>query len=361
MRKRILLWVISLLLVALLAGCTLARPEIADTAGNGQGDMFCGFYLVYDRWENEDGHVLDINSDTEQMLLAYTKKSGMDKDLPAYVTKSGSSIGEVALSVGGKEGEEAAIDIKGTIYLVDDEDQSLQEQGYREIWLQDDVVQAFRDFYVQPPEDMGREDLLPPGETIIVYISREQIDMHGPELEKIAGDAGIHLILKSESPKRLTSIPVYQRADGTLYADENSLRFIMSDNSSHTQTVEHTQTINGKTTKKRVSATISAKMVDALKTVRLVEMNAQNMPLRTTEVTLGDMRSLAAQGKPFRAGKDAAYLIVEETYETKVKDTYVKRTVYSPNRSGDSSWLPHTFHFPLENGLTEAASMNIAF
>ena len=356
-----MLWVTSILLLALLTGCTLARPEIADTAANSQGDTFCGFWLVYDRRENDDKHVFDVDSDTEQMLLAYTKPSDMEKEFPIYANKTGSSLGEVALSVSGKEGEESAIDIKGTIYFLNDEDQSLQEQGYREIWLQDDVVQTFRDFYIQPAEGISRDDLLSPGETIIVYIPQEQIDRHGQELTKLAEDAGGHLILKSESPRRLTATPVYQRADGTLYADESSLHFMMNDSSSTTQTVEHTQTINGKTTKKRVSATISAKMVDALKTVRLVEMDAQNMPLRAAEVTLSDMRSLAKQGKPYRVGKDAAYVIVEETYETKAKDTYVKRTAYSPNQGGDASWPLHTFHFPLENGLTEAASMNIAF
>lgn len=356
-----LLWAISLLVIALLTGCTLAKPEFTNTASNSQGDTFCGFWLVYDRWENDDKHVFDVNSDTEQMLLAYTRPSDMEKELPAYGSRSGASMGEIALSISGKEGEEETIDIKGTIYVLDEEDQSLNEQGYREIWLQGDVVQSFRDFYIQPPEGISRDDLLSPGETIIVYIPQEQIDRHGQELIKLAKDAGGHLILKSESPRRLISIPVYQKADGTLYASDTSPRFMMSDNSSHTQTVEYTRTIKGKTIKKRVSATISARMVDALKTVRLVEMSAQNMPLRTAEVTLSDMRLLAEKGEPYRAGKDAAYLIVEETYETKAKATYVKRTVYSPSQSGDASWPLHTFHFPLENGLTEAVSMNVAF
>jgi len=299
-----------------------------ETAGS-QGDTFCGFWLVYDRWENYDKHIFDVNSDTEQMLLTYT--GTLENELGDLVrhTKYNSSVGDVSHSVNLLNEEEEQYEIKGTIYLLD-EDQSMRELGYDEVWLQGDVVQSFRDFYVQPTEGVSQDDVIQPGESIIAYISQEQIDRHGQELMQIAGKAGIQLILKSESPRQLKGIPVYQRSDGTMYANENSMHFLMNDDSSTTQTVEYKQTINGKTAKKRISVTISVNMMDALQTVRLVEMDAQNEMLRSTEAPPEYIQSLAKQQRPFAAGKDCAYLIVEETYETTQGESYVKRTVYSP-------------------------------
>ncbi len=358
MKKRIRLWINGLLLMALITGCTLAQPELAGTAG---GDTFCGFWLIYDRWENDDHHVFDVDSDAEQMLLRYTLPAGDGAAETAQTSKAGSSVGDVAMNLHYKdEGEE--IEIKGTIYLLDEEDPSLKEYGYREIWLYGDVLQSFRDSYIQPPEGMSREDMLKPGETVIVYIPQEQIDKHGRELTQMAEKAGGHLLLKSESPRRLRITPVYQRPDGTVYAENGGIHFILgTDGVSHTRSVEQTQTVNGKTTKRKVTATISAQWVDALKTVRLVEMNAQNEAVRSREVTIDDMQSWAKQEKPYALGEGSAYLIVEETYETKLQNSYIKRTIYSPPKAGDFTKPMHTFRFPLENGLTGAVSMHIAF
>ncbi len=352
-----MLWINGLLLVALLSGCTLARPEAADTAG---GDTFCGFWLIYDRRENEEEHVFDVNSETEQMLLAYTGTLENELDEPVRQTKYSSSVGDVSHSVHLLNEEEEQYEIKGTIYLIDEE-QSMRETDYNEVWLQGDVVQSFLDFYVQPPEGKSQDGMIQPGKNTIVYIPQEQIDRHGQELMQIAEKAGMQLILKSESPRQLKGIPVYQRADGTIYADESSMHCLMNDHSSTTHTMEHTQTINGKTNKKRFSVTISVNRIDALQTVRLVEMDAQNVMLRSTEATLEYIQSLAKQQKPFRAGKDCAYLIVEETYGTTQGESHVKRTVYSPANKDAYENLLHTFHFPKDNGLTEAAFMNIAF
>jgi hypothetical protein len=347
--------------MALLTGCTLAQPEFSGTAGNGQGDTFCGFWLVYDRLENEDRHVFDLSSDTEQMLLEYMMMPGDGNGEPAYTTKTGSSVGDAATSLNYKN-EGVEVDIKGTLYLLRNEDQNLQDQAYREVWLYDDVVQSFRDFYIQPPEGAGQEDLLKQGETIILYIPQEQIDLHGQELKKIAEGAGVHLILKNESPRQLKIISVYQRPDGTVYADEGGTHFMMSSaGMSTTQTVENTQTVNGKITKKKVTATVSVQWTDELKTVRLVEMNDQNVLVRTHEATEEDIQAWAKREKPFTSGKDTAYLIVEETYETKQGGSYVKRTVYDRPQSNDSNKPLHIFHFPKENGLTEAAYMSIEF
>jgi hypothetical protein len=352
-----LLWTNVLLLMELLSGCTLAQPQFAGTAG---GDTFCGFWLVYDRWENEDSHVFDLSSDTEQMLLEYMMPGDGNAE-PAYTSKTGSSVGDAAMSLNYKD-EGVEVDIKGTLYLLGNEDQSLQDQGYREVWLYNDVVQSFRDFYVQPPEGASQEDLLKPGETIILYIPQEQIDLHGQELKKIAEGVGAHLILKNESPRQLKIISVYQRPDGTVYADEGGTHFLMSSaGMSTTQTVENTQTVGGKTTKKKVTATVSVQWIDKLKTVRLLEMNDQNVLVRMYEATEENIQAWAKREKPFAAGKDTAYLVVEETYETKQGGSYVKRTVYDRPQSNDLNKPLHIFHFPKENGLTEAAYMSIDF
>ena len=356
-----MLWINVLLLIVLLSGCTLAQPEFSGTAGNGQSDTFCGFWLVYDRQENEASHVFDINSETEQMLLEYMMMPGDGDGESAYTSKTGSSVGDAATSLYYKD-ESVEVEIKGTLYLQSNGDQSLQDQGYREIWLYDDVVRSFRDFYIQPPEGASGEDVLKSGETIIVYIPQEQIDLHGLELNKLAEDVGAHLIIKSESPRMLRITSVYQQPDGTVYADEGGTHFMMSSaGMSTTQTVENTQTVNGKTTKKKVTATITVQWIDALRTVRLLEMNDQNVLLRTSEATEEDIQAWAKREKPFLAGKDTAYLVVEETYETSQGGSYVKRTVYDRPQSKDLIKPLHTFHFPKENGLTEAAYMNIDF
>ena len=357
MKKQIILWIDMLLLVALLSGCTLAQPEFAGSAG---GDTFCGFWLVYDRQENEASHEFNINSDTEQMLLQYLMP-GDNSNEPVNTSKAGSSIEAGGLSMNYKD-DGVEIEIKGTLYLVNSEDQSLQDQGYREIWLYEDVVASFRDFYADPPEGMNREDALKAGETIIVYIPKDQIEQNGRELNKLAEDAGAHLILKSESPRQLEIVSVYQKPDGTVYADESGTHFMMgSYGMSTTQTVETTQTVNGKTTKKRVTATISVQWIDALKKVRLLEMNGDNALLHSYEASSDDIQAWAKREKPFSPGKDTAYLIVEETYETEKGDGYVKRSVYDRPQSRDSNKPLHTFHFPKENGLTEAAYMSIDF
>ena len=362
MRKRILLLADALLFAALLTGCTLARPEVTDTVS--RGDAFCGFWLVYDRWENLDSHVFDVDSQTEQMLLAYTQATDMEREMPAYVNRAGSSLGEVALAVGGKEGEESTLDIKGTLYLLKEKGQSVQEQADREIWLYGDVVQSFREGYIEIPEDAQNPGELTPGQNVTVYIPQQEIEVHGRELMELAQSAGVKLALKSESPRYVTITPVLQRPDGTLYPEENNRHHASVYDTcgySHTQTLEQTQIINGKTIKNKVSAAVAIQMIDALQSVRLVEMNAQNMPVRTTEATLGDMRVWAKQQKPFLAGEDCGYVIVEEMYETAQGESYVKRTVYNPPQGDGYANLLHTFHFPLENGLTETASVNIAF
>lgn len=360
MKKRILLWTNTLLLLALLSGCTLAQPELSGTSGNGQGDTFCGFWLVYDRQENENSHEFNINSDTEQMLLQYMTMPD-DGEEPAYTSKTGSSVDAGGLSMNYKD-DGVEIEIKGTLYLQSNEDQSLQDQGYREIWLYDDVVASFRDLYVDPPEGMNRDGILKAGETIIVYIPREQIGQNGQELKKLAEGAGAHLILKSESPRQLEIVSVYQKPDGTVYANESGTHFVMGSNGmSTTQTVETKQTVNGKTTKKRVTATISVQWIDALKTVRLLEMNSQNVLLRSYEASSSDIQAWAKREKPFSPGKDTAYVIVEETYETAKGGSYVKRTVYDRPQSDDLNKPLHIFHFPMENGLTQTAYMSIDF
>jgi predicted transcriptional regulator len=101
--------------------------------------------------------------------------------------------------------------------------------------------------------------------------------------------------------------------------------------------------------------------IDELKTVRLLEMNSDNTLLRSSEATLKDIQAWAKQESPYTVSKDAAYLIVEETYETKQGTAYVKHTVYDRPQRNDVIKPLHTFHFPRENGLTEAASMNIEF
>ncbi len=352
-----MLWTNVLLLMALLSGCTLAQPEFAGSAGS---DMFCGFWLVYDRQENEDSHVFDINSDIEQMLLQYTMP-GDKVGEPVKTSKTGSSVEAGALSMNYKD-DGVEVEIKGTLYLVNNEDQSLQDEGYRQVWLNGDVVQSFRDFYVQPPEGVSVEGALKPGETIIVYIPQEQIDQNGQELMKLAEGIGAHLILKNESPRMLKIISVYQRPDGTMYADESGVHFFVGTAStSYSQTVENTETINGKTAKKKVTAAISVQWIDELKTVRLVEMNDQNVLLRTAEATAEDIQAWTKREKPFMAGKDTAYLIVEETYETKQGVSIIKRTVYDRPQNNDLNMPVHIFHFPKENGLTESAYMSIDF
>jgi hypothetical protein len=310
--------------MALLSGCTLAQPEFAGTAGS---DTFCGFWLVYDRQESGESHIFDVNSDTEQMMLEYMMMPDGGTE-PAYTSKAGSSVGDSAMSLNYTD-DGVEVDIKGTLYLINNEDQTLQNPGYRQVWFNGDVVQSFRDFYITPPEGVSGEALLKPGETIIAYIPREQINLHGQEMTKLAEDAGAHLILKSESPRMLRIAPVYQRPDGTVYADESGVHFAMSSGtSSYTQTVENSETINGKTTKKKVTAVISVQWIDELKTVRLLEMSVQNVLLRSSEATFDDIQAWAKREKPYTAGKDTAYLIVEETYETKQGVSYVRRTVY---------------------------------
>jgi hypothetical protein len=346
------------LLIALLSGCTLAQPELMGTAGS---DTFCGFWLIYDRQENESSHVFDINSDTEQMMLEYMIMPGDGVHDLTYATKAGSSVGGAAANLSYKD-DGVEIEIKGTIYLLDNEDQSLQEKGYREVWLYDDVVQAFRDFYIHPPEGMSSEEVPKPGETIIVYIPQEQIGLHGMELKKLAESAGAHLILKSESPRMLKIVSVFERPDGTVYADESGVRFSMSSfGSSFSQTVENTETLNGKTTKKKVTAEITVQWLDELKTVRLLEMDSQNVPVRSWKAAAEDIKAWSKREKPYEAGKDTAYLIVEETYETKQGTAYVKRTVYDRPQSNDLNKPVHTFHFPTENGLTETVYLSIDF
>jgi hypothetical protein len=280
---------------------------------------------------------------------------------PAYTSKTGSSVGDSSASLNYTDNG-VEVDIKGTLFLINNEDQTLQNPGYRQVWFNGDVVQSFRDFYITPPEGVSGEALLKPGETIIAYIPREQINLHGQEMTKLAEDAGAHLILKSEIPRMLRIAPVYQRPDGTVYADESGVHFAMSSGtSSYTQTVENSETINGKTTKKKVTAAISVQWIDELKTVRLLEMNAQNVLLRSSKATFDDIQAWAKREKPYTAGKDTAYLIVEETYETKQGVSYVKRMVYDRPQSNDLNKPLHTFHFPKENGLTEAAYMSIDF
>jgi len=148
-----------------------------------QGDAFCGFWLRYDRLENEDQHVFDISSETEQMLFSYMDMPENGRQEIGYNFKSGSSLGDVAQNIKvTDEGDE--VDIKGTLYLLE-EDQTIQEQGYEEIWLQGDVVQSFRNNYIEWPEGTDQEGMLRSGQTVIVYIPQDQIVQHGQELTEM--------------------------------------------------------------------------------------------------------------------------------------------------------------------------------
>ena len=361
MKKQIVLWINILLLLALLTGCTLARPEGTDASVNGQEGAFCGFWLLYDRWENEESHVFDMDSDTEQVMLAYMLMPGEDRQELAHTTKTGSSVTDVSSSLNFKD-DGVEIELKGTIYVLEEGDQEILEQEYREIWLNGDAVQSFRDMYLEPPEGMDGEGTLKPGETLLIYIPQEQIDKNGRILKDMAEQAGVHLILKSESPRQLKVVSVYQRPDGTVYANEGGVRFMLNGTgSSFTQTVENTQTVNGKLTKRKLTATVSAQKIDRLMNVRLVEMNDQNNVLRAADASLSDIQSWAKAEKSFIPGKDCAYLIVEETYQILQGETYMKRTTYSRPPKADTIKPLHVFHFPKENGLTETAYMNIGF
>ncbi len=358
MKKWILLLVNVLMLMVLLSGCMLAQPVATES----NEDTFCGFWLIYDRWENDDTHVFDINSETEQMLLAIQPEQGAVN--LARQAKYTSAIGDVKkhfnVHNNGNTREES-IEIAGTIYLLDDDDFRHQEDMAREVWIEEDVTQSFQDWYTAMAKESGDSDTLKPGDSVRLYISQENIDAHGAELMEIAKEAGIQLTLAHESPRRLQAVAVYQRTDGSLYADANSLKHLLQADSSYSKFVE-TKSSDGKTIKKeKVTITITAKKIDALSLVRLVEMDAQNYPLRTTELTKAEINTLAQQEMAFHPESDAAYVIVEETYQKKAGDSYKKRTVYNPPPEGDYSAQLHTFHFPLDSGLTEAAYMNISF
>lgn len=360
MRKRIWLWINGLLLIALLTGCTLAQPVFTGMAG---GDTFCGFWLIYDRQENMDSHEFDIDSETELMLLTYlyTPDDGQE---PYYLTKSvGTALGNVSSHLNAKDGGRD-IDIKGTIYLQAEDGQSVPEGVTYEIWLYGDVVQSFRENYLAQTADTDDDMYLKPGQSALVYIPENEIEKHGQELIDMAKAAGVHLLFESESPRYLRIVSVMQRPDGTLYADKDNMHHAyINANADYgfTQSVDHTETVNGKQTKNRVTAEISTKLVDALTGMRLIEMNGQNMPAKVVDVTLEQLRTWSKQRTPYQVDKGNAYLIIEEAYETYEGKGYIERTVYSPPVSGEYKDTSHESYLPSDSGLAEGVSLDIAF
>ncbi len=360
MRKWMLIILSALVLLPMVTGFTLAKPEATSTPAS--GDVFCGLWLVYDREENMEAHTFDPGSEAEQALLIYRLPAEDGGGEPAYTSKTGAALGEVSTNMHVKDDVEEEVEIKGTLYVIPEKDQDLWQQADHEMWFYEDVVNAFAGS-LQKPEGTDDFGYIKPGQTALVYISPEQMEAHGQEMMDMAQKAGVTLLLGTQSPRHVMAAPVFMRPDGTLYADANNrhrVSITAGTTAGFSMSVENTETINGKTTKKRVTANLSVKTVDTLKAVRMVEMGKDNTPVKTEELSFDALRALALQQKPYAADAQANYVLAEETYETAAGESYIKRTVISPPAGGGTESF-QIFCLPLDNGLTEAVSLAFSF
>lgn len=326
-------WIALALVAAALAGfsgLSLARP--ADDAS---ADVFAGYWVMYAGiW---DAAAFDPEDDAAQCLLVYQKGDQEDTYREIQV---GSAFDEVNQAINITDGgEEYAL--TATLYLIEGETEAAAEAAAAAatsdmaLWLEDDPVESLRGA-------LEGES----GQTVTAYLSQEALDAYGAALREVAAEAGCTLTLATESPRELRFVAVYQRADGSLYAEEYGDTFSgildgMGFSGSETQSV----TVNGETRSETVSVSVTIRVVPALASVRLIEMSAENEPLRAAEITKAD--------EAYDAGADCAYLVVEETSA----DGSVARTLY--DRAGGD--VTHARHYPRADGMTETASLAIRF
>ncbi len=307
-----------------LAGCSLALPEEVGT-----GETFAGYWITYGVWD--DARTFDPEAEDTQCLVTYRTGEGEDAERTLSVGKAFSEVHQtVNVSDAGEE-----YSLSATLYLI--EDDVAAETSDLEIWLEGDVVESLRMTLEEDGYGCGN---------VTTYLSQKELDAHGAELEAVAAEYGCKLTFATESPRKLRFHAVYRRADGSLYADDFS-HFINVplDGSGFSGSVTNSETVNGKIQADTVSVSVTVKAVPALSSARIIEMNAENEPLRISALTQAD--------GTYETGDDCAYAIVEETYA----DASVARFAYSRNRAGET----HTFRYPRADGMTDAVPLDIGF
>lgn len=315
-------WILLVLVVAAFtgfAGFRLVRP--ADMAA---GNVLVGYWATYG--DMSDEAVFDPQDAGAQCLLQYVE--GEDR-----MQRIGSAFGNVHQSYNLKDRSEE-YGLSAMLFLVADSDAETQFSDI-EVELEGDVVESLRAV-------LANESMC----DVTAYVSQHALELHGAELMAIAAENGCTLTLSTKPPLDLRLYAVYQRADGSLYADGNPQTFgAPLDGVGFSGSATYSETVNGVTKEKTVTVGITVQVVSPLSSVRVVEMSAENKPLCSAAINGMD--------ETYEAGADCAYVVVEETHD----DHSVSRFLY--NRSDVNTC--HTRHYPLPNGFTDAVALYIRF
>ncbi len=262
-------------LTAVLAGCSLARPEAED-----QQDRFCGFYMVYsgvyaDRFF-DNPYLTELGTDTvdtgkygsvgfPRQALVFDRETESFPGLEGY--------GLFIYRGTGKN---------GSPYCASVSDMG-EAKFHTTVTDQGDKDEMEGTVYLGPP--LGAENWDPNQNQGYWYAYR-----------------------------------VYQTEDGTVYLDGSGNSYSGAGGISTTETASYTSKENGEVVREdSVSVTVHIQVVPRLEELTVTQFSGDNTPLRRSSIPLA--RELPA----VTPGKDATWLLVEERYS----DGTVKRAAYN--------------------------------
>ena len=291
-----------LLMVCLLAGCSLART---DTPGNTGTDRLCGIWVVSDTsicYDNPEGFEDDGANYICIERLTSTASDGQS-DLNSESDSNKESSSSTTTSA-----EETNITC-GNIFLTK---------------------------YVQNTDDAANSTLSVTG---ALYLSSDKVcDEY--------------------------MIPIYQRPDGTHYRGTFLVNTWYADNRNPTPlsfaSTETFSTSEGETRSDKIEITIAYEVRDACTDARIIEMDKDNLVIRTTALDLDQPAITGSSEYEITTLPETKYVIVEES-SGEGTSAKIYRTIYC--RSEESGSLPaiHIIAVPGENEVLIPQKLQVRF
>lgn len=155
-------------------------------------------------------------------------------------------------------------------------------------------------------------------------------------------------------------IPLYQKDDGTIYADKGGIWSGFNGNGEFgSETVEHTYTttLNGKATQEKSQYKIHYKSMPSITELKLVYMSGD---MRILKEEILDLDS-AKQKESWTANAPAQCEMVLAVEKTAEKDGTAKRqyTLYSASDMDDENWVEHPCILPGKSFVAQMVPIRI--
>lgn len=141
---------------------------------------------------------------------------------------------------------------------------------------------------------------------------------------------------------------VYQTKDGVVYLDGSGNSTSGGGGWTFSEEAASTRTVDGESTTETVKATVHVEVAERLEKLVVSQFGADNVLLRTDEVTL------ESELPEFTCGGDAAWVLVEEYFT----DGTVKRTAYTLPTPGEEA-ISHPLVLLDEKGMGMAVTLTI--